>query len=412
MKRQLVSRRMAKRIYLFLIIILLAGMCSGCWDRVEIEQLSYVTAVGIDSADSDGVLVTFQTVIPRMLGKSQGGGGGGGGGGVPVKPYANYSVRARNVSDAVRMFELKNPRSAMFKTTTVIIMGEDEAHKNMLPPLDFFTRKPMMRRSVWVLVAKGRAEDILLKGEPDPGNFPAQTFRSMFQRRQEVSVILPVNFGQFLSKVERAGIDPFITAIKLVPEVSRAADGTQEEKQTFEISSMGVLKLGSLVSFLELSESRGVVWMEGRAAGGTVTVPVNAEKPWASLLVSSERSKITPIITEDGFIFNIEIKVEGYVSSVEKEDIDINKPEDMRLLEQEEEKAIYQEVMAAVNKSRELHSDFLGLGEKIYETNPKLWKEINQTWRDEWLPNVQAEITVSCKLTRTGLTAEPVKPIP
>jgi spore germination protein KC len=76
------------------------------------------------------------------------------------------------------------------------------------------------------------------------------------------------------------------------------------------------------------------------------------------------------------------------------------------------EKSIYQDAMAAVNKSRELHSDFMGFGEKIYETNPKLWRELEQTWRDEWLPNIQTDISVSFHLTRTGLTAEPVKPIP
>ncbi|HBC94627.1 MAG TPA: hypothetical protein DCZ10_17450 [Pelotomaculum sp.] len=48
--------------------------------------------------------------------------------------------------------------------------------------------------------------------------------------------------------------------------------------------------------------------------------------------------------------------------------------------------SIYQEVLSAVKRAQELHSDFLGLGERISETNPDLWKGLDKTWHDEWLP--------------------------
>ena len=421
MKRALKSMSVVKRLCLVLAIILLPNICAGCWDRVELEQLAYVTVVGIDKDDTDGVLVTFQCVIPRMLARGQSGGGGGA---APVKPYTNYSVKARNVSDAVRLFEIKQPHKALFKTSTVIIIGEDLARKGVIPSLDFFTRKPALRRSVWVMVAEGKAADILLKGDPSPEIIPANNIRTAFQRRQDVTLTSSVDFGQLLSKLERPGVDPFMPEIKLAPKLSGGTAGQGEtstqdqqkdvkegEKQVLEIVDFGVLKLGKLVSFLDITESRGLLWLQGKTNSGTITVPARGAS-WASLLVSSKRVKITPVISQDGFLFNIDIRIEGYVSSVQNEAVDPTKPEDLGRLEEEGEKAILQDVMAAVKKSQEVRSDFLGLGEKIYETDPDLWKEIGEAWRDEWLPNVQVDISVNCKLKRTGLAAGPVQPIP
>lgn len=408
-----------KRLCLLMAIILLTNFCAGCWDRVEIEQLSYISVVAVDTDGPDGVLVTFQVVIPRMLTRGPDGSSGDGG---PARPYANYSVQARNVSDAVRMFEILQPHKALFKTTTIVIIGEDLARKDVVPPLDFFTRKLALRRTIWVMVAKGRAADILVKGDPGPENIPANNIRAAFQRRQDVTLTSSVNFGQLLGKLERPGVDPFIPEIRLAPQLGGGAagqgelseqgqqkDGYEGEKQVVEVVDFGVLKLGQLVSFLGITESRGLLLLKGDTQSGTITVPAQGPA-WASLLIASKRAKITPVVTQDGFLFNIEIEIEGYVSSVQNEAIDVNKPEDLRVLEEEGEKAVRQDVLAVVKKSQDVHSDFLGFGEKIYETDPGLWKEIAETWRDEWLPNIQVDISVNCKLKRTGLTAEPVKP--
>ncbi len=374
MKRTLKVMSIVKRLCLFLAIVLLLNICAGCWDRVEIEQLSYISMVGIDTSGPDGVLVTFQCVIPRMLARGQGGGNGGGA--AQVKPYTNYSIKARNVSDAVRLFEIKQPHKALFKVATVIVLGEDLARRDVVPPLDFFTRKPALRRSLWVMVAEGRAEDILLKGDPGPEILPASNVRTAFQRRQDVTLTSSVNFGQLLSKLERPGVDAFIPEIKLGPKLSGGTGGQGEtsaqdqlkdikegEKQVLEIVDFGVLKSNKLVSFLDITESRGLLLLQEKTQSGTITVPAQGAS-WASLLVSSKNVKITPVITQDGFLFNIEIRIEGYISSIQNEEIDLTKPEDVRLLEEEGEKTVRQDVMAVVKSLRKYTAIFWVSGKR------------------------------------------------
>lgn len=80
----------------------------------------------------------------------------------------------------------------------------------------------------------------------------------------------------------------------------------------------------------------------------------------------------------------------------------------MRMLEREKEKAVKRDVEAAVRRSRELHSDFLQLGDRLYREHPEVWEKVKDDWRDTWLPRVVVDVKVTSKLERTGLIDEPL----
>lgn len=91
-----------------------------------------------------------------------------------------------------------------------------------------------------------------------------------------------------------------------------------------------------------------------------------------------------------------------------KRELAVSKPEVLRLLEREKEKAIEQEVMAAVKKAQEMHSDFLGLGDRFYRKYPHVWPQIKDEWNGKWFPHVEVEVEVKCKIRRMGTTVDPV----
>jgi spore germination protein KC len=413
MRRQLKKLRIWKPGCLCLLIIFLAGMGAGCWNRTEIEQLGFVTIVGIDTAGPQDVLVTIQIALPRMLTK------GTGGGGVSGKAFFNASVRARNVSDAVRLFSEEDAKLIRFKQLSVIIVGEDLARRGVLADLDFFTRKAQLRRSIWVVAAKGRAADLMIKGGAIQDPLPSKYIRTILERKEILTgTRYPVNLAQFMSMVTRPGIDALMSSIELTPILSGLSPtekkdaGKEVQSMAFAFRGAGVFKKDKLVFFLGPSETRGVRWLQGKVAeGGTITVPVDSQGTWASLVIQGESTKVTPIVRPDGIRFQVEIKEQGYISSIQRGDLDVSQPKYVRLLEQEREKAIRREAMAAIKKSQKLHSDFIGFGEKIYETNPSLWNQIEKDWDDQWLPDLSVDLKVSCQIKHTGLTAEPAKPI-
>jgi spore germination protein KC len=68
MKTKLTRIRM-RVISLLLVISMMVVSYSGCWSRVEIEKMSFISVVGVDRAGSD-LLVSFQIVNPSALAKT------------------------------------------------------------------------------------------------------------------------------------------------------------------------------------------------------------------------------------------------------------------------------------------------------------------------------------------------------
>ncbi len=93
---------------------------------------------------------------------------------------------------------------------------------------------------------------------------------------------------------------------------------------------------------------------------------------------------------------------------MEKRGLAVGKPEVLRVLEREKEKAVTRDIQAAVRMSRELRSDFLGLGDRLYREHPDVWAQVKDDWRDVWLPRIAVDIEVTSKLRRLGTITDPL----
>ncbi|HBG22248.1 MAG TPA: hypothetical protein DDW83_03205 [Peptococcaceae bacterium] len=93
---------------------------------------------------------------------------------------------------------------------------------------------------------------------------------------------------------------------------------------------------------------------------------------------------------------------------MEKTGLAVGEPEVLNMLEKEKEKAIRREVEAAVKRSREMQSDFLGLGDKLYREYPDVWEQVKDDWREVWLPRVAVDVKVNSDITHTGLLLDPL----
>ena len=40
-------------------------LLTGCWDKVEIEDLAYVIAIGLDKTEGENLVITYQIAIPE-----------------------------------------------------------------------------------------------------------------------------------------------------------------------------------------------------------------------------------------------------------------------------------------------------------------------------------------------------------
>jgi spore germination protein KC len=405
---------MKKIWFCLLLLVLITVSGSGCWSKLEIEQMAFVSIIGVDQDGAGKLLVSYQVVIPRRVI------GGGGGAGPPVDVI---SVKARDLSEAVSRFSEISPRRVRFKQLRVIIFGEGLARQGLGPHLDFFARYWEYRHCLCVLVAKGSAYDLLVEGLPSLEQLPATGISFILERRPtETATRTPVVLGQLLAALSAEGREPLVSTIELSPTREASTTGgfgdqrgavaegrAAEEKREFAFRGAAVFRDDRLIGFLGPTEARGALWLQGKVEGGILSVPKGSPKPWASLRVDRARSKIIPKVENGKISFLVEIEEEGRVLSVLEEDLPVGEVRVLRMLEEEKEKAIRQEALAAWEKAKEMRSDFLGFGECLYRNKPEVWRQVKDDWNDYWLNKISVEVKVNCKLRRTGAVADPVK---
>lgn len=305
---------MKQRVIALILLIFFIISLSGCWDRVEIDDMAFISMVGVDSAGPDELLVSFQFVNPGGLAKGGGGGGGGEGGG-GEQPFFVLSVKARTIPLALAKIAQEIPHVVRFKQLNAIILGEDLGRDGVSHVVDFFVRHWEMRRSIWVTMAHGKAQDILLKGAPVQEKVPGVAVKKQMETHHRLDpTYYPIVLGDFLTDMTEEGRDALVAAVSVKPmQENKSGEGSTGENNQLVFQGAGVFRGDKLVDYLGPSETRGARWVRGKIEGGIYTVPTPSEGEWASLVTESGSSQIKPVITEDNISFQVEIRDEGYV---------------------------------------------------------------------------------------------------
>ncbi|NLT94509.1 MAG: hypothetical protein GXW85_03070 [Clostridia bacterium] len=137
--------------YLFLLVVIIPLLFSGCWDKKEINQIGFAVGLGLDKEGGD-YQITTQMALPALL---EGGGGG------EEPPVWLVSGKGRTIFEAIRDVNTRSARKPFWGHLNVIVFGEEVAKDGLVPVLDLLSRGKELRRSNYVVVAQGKAKDIL-----------------------------------------------------------------------------------------------------------------------------------------------------------------------------------------------------------------------------------------------------------
>lgn len=376
-----------KIIVLIIICILLTLSISGCWSRRELNTFSILMGMGIDKAEEIGrVQLTAQIIKAGELKKN---------GNSDEEAYLTVKSTGDTVFDAARNFTKETNRRIYLPHSQVLVFGEDIATEGVQKYIDFFLRDHETRLRQSVLVAKGKAGEILdVKSELE--KIPAAGISSLLKSQKSTSEATDVNMKDFISRLMSKTTAPIAPLIEMSGE---------EEKKVLRISGMALFKQDKWVGVLEGSEARGLLWVIDKVESGIIVVDCPDEEGKMSLEIIQASSKITPELKGDKVSIKVEIKEEGHVG--DQECPSELKAEDILSIEKMKASVIRAEVISALEKARELNTDIFGFGDAIHQKYPKQWKDIESSW-DEVFPEIEVEIVVDAKVRRSGTLIMPV----
>jgi len=370
---------------------------TGCWNRRELDTLAILSGLGIDTEKIEGrdvIKLTAQIVKPgevRAPSTDEKGGGGS-------SPVLVLESTGDTVFDAVRNFTMKSSRKILFPHNQVIIVGEEAARAGMQPLLDLFVRDHESRSRVWILVARGKAGDIL-RAKVGQEKIPAMGIADLEEASFATSKTSAMRLQEFINCLLSKTTAPVVSAINL----------HKEEKETaVKLEGSAFFKDGKLAGYLDGTETRGLLWVVGKVKSGVIALDCPGSDKKVSLEIIRASSKVKTKLRNGKVFIEVAIKEEGNLADQMCLE-ELTTPEKLALLEKRQGEMIKREMEAALKKARQYKADIFGFGEVVYRSHPTEWKNMEHNW-EEIFPEIEVKITVMAKLRRVGMTTKPLKP--
>lgn len=382
-------RKKLKQIFCILLCSILCCM-TGCWDNKELDGLSIVIGVGVDTNKDPGDLDLSFEIATVENGSKNGGDGGGGSG---DSPYLIREAKNRFILGGMDSLRYESSRELFLHHNQVIIFGSDVAKTGLKNYLDAFMRNMQTRMEVWVLVAKNDARSIFTT-ETKQDKVTSVALSRMIENERQISTHSSINMLQFTSRL----VDRSTAPVTLVVE-RKEKDGLQ----TLSFSGMAVFKDDILVGIMDMYQMQGYILSMGKVNGGSVELITKYGNADLSITNSNCEKKI--ILGEnDSITYQLKIKTDLAVGELQNfRSMSINKVVDV--INQEAKKDLITKIKATFAESQRLQSDIYGIGAYIHKYYPKQWKNLEDSWSSVY-PTIQLDVDVETNVNYAGKISE------
>ncbi|MFJ7755616.1 Ger(x)C family spore germination protein [Peribacillus muralis] len=392
MIRKKVNRR--KSISIILLLLMTIPFMSGCWDRVEINNLAIVTAASIDKKDYDSIELSIQVFIPKSI-NSGGGEGGPGQGGGGATTLVKSDVGS-NLSEALSKLQGKIPRKVFWGHCKVFVFGERLAKEGIQEQLDFLLRHPQPRERANVYVSKGNGKAIL-ESLPPLENYSGEVIKELSDLHFGLRVTLH-NLDEMLTSKSQAVALPFI---KVLPP----AKGEAKLQGIPYIFGTALFKKDKMTGTMTEKETRGLLWLKDEMESYTVTLKPKGIEGLISINPISSHVRIIPHIVNGNWKVSVKIDTEGTVIQNGTK-LNLSVPKSLNIVERTYQKDIEKRIRLTLLHLQGNGDDVIGLAKEFYRKYPKQFSEAENDWKGIF-EEMEVKVDVTSHIRRQGYINKP-----
>ncbi len=388
---------------LALFIIMIALFTAGCWDQIEIIDLALVIATAIDKGEktSEQVVFTVQIANPRALIPGEGGG--------PSQAFWTITGKGKTIREATFQMAHRVPRRIFFGHNRVLVVGQEVARSGITPYLDRYYRSRQTRPSLYIVVAQGRAQEVL---EVKMSTFQSSGLAliNMFDLGNEQAVV-PIMLTQFTYDLTLEKMGTVAPMVRVVNETSISAEDRRrgEIPKTLAVANLAVFNSeGRMVGEMNETETLGVLWIRNWPARRNIQVscPVEGPNEPVSLELRNSTTRTKVEIGKDG-IPRFEVLPQVMLDVAEHFGVSPgpDKIWYMNSLKKRANSRIETEIKAAVSKAQILNADVFEFGEEVRRQHPQEWSRLKNDWHYIF-PNVEVTVKSRSKIGTRGLLVD------
>ncbi|KEK23449.1 Ger(x)C family spore germination protein [Bacillus gaemokensis] len=381
-----INRKNAPLVPLFFTCFLLL---TGCWDRVETNEMAMVLTMAIDKS-KDQLKVSVQILIPQGEKSGQHGAGG------ENKTTIVRTALGKSITDAMSKIQAKTTRLLFWGQCRVYIFGEQLAKEGLHDEIDFLIRHPEPRNRSYLFVSEGEAAHLLTLQSPLEG-YIGQSLRKLADERMNAVITLK-DFQQMITGEAGGAILPYIKT-KNLEQV--------EEKETLgPILETSIFKRDKMIGKIDQKMTKGVLWLRDEIHEAVVGVKPQNGRGIITVELIQAHTDIVPKIENNKWQITANIKTEG--SIVENATaLDVMKPEINKMLQKKLAKVIQQRITQTLEEVQKgMKADVFHFAEAFERKYPEKWDKVKDRW-NKVFPQVEVELDIKIHVRRPGVGTRP-----
>jgi spore germination protein KC len=369
---------------LSLLLIASLPILPGCWDRMELNEIALIRAIGVDRTEDGQIEVTILQAIPVRAGSEAGGGGEG------KKQQMILTARGITIPEAKSKLQQKMGRRIFSGHQEVIVIGKRMAKTGIQEGLDYFSRHPGFRKDAFVFMTEDSLKEIFETVAPGETTATGTLYKMV--------------------KLERT-VD--LTLMRLLQEVSGDAEASsipvvmKVNDTTLSLDGAAVFRGDKMVEHLDRLAEEGLLWIRNEFTSRIVNTRLPGERGYVSMEVKRSETELIPKIEGKKPRILLKVTSEGDVR-YNGTRLSLYHPSNVDRIARAMERTIRDRIRRTVEKvQKKARADVLGFAGAFHREYPKEWTKLKERWNEQVFPHLDVDIQVRVHIRLPGVIDQP-----
>ncbi len=417
-----------RRILAFILVLSGLFTLTACYDALEVDDWAYVYTMGVDKGISNKLRITVQ--FPTM--KSSGGGIGGGGqssSGSENKDFVVISLDCPTFYTGVNMINSSLSRKINYSHSKYFVVSEDIAKADMGNLMSAFVRDRQIRRTMHMIVVRGKASDFIREINPVLGTALSKTQEGMMNMERVNGFFDDNDLGSFIDDIKSHKIQP----VSVLAAINDFSNYKKEGQPTDKVKSSGdyyagelprnngnkteylgtaIFNGGKMVGEFNGDETRALLMIKGEYETSSYVIHDPSDsKLLDTIIVSQQKKPHIKIDFKKGGKPDIRVKIflEGEIQALQST-VNYESIEYKPILENKVEAFLKEQIDKAISKALGLNSDVFGFGEKASMKFLTIQDWEKYKWLDRFKDSsIKTEVQFVIRRTGTLMKTNPPK---
>lgn len=384
-----------KKISVLILLIFCLLLLSGCWDKREIEDNTFVVLLGIDKAEDNDIIVTIAFPLTQTEGGGPDEGMDNGSGN-----YSVMSIKTPNVVEGLTMFGTKISGPLALHSVKTIVISQEIAQEDILRRVFLSWRDEEIRNTTNVLISECTATEFIEARIKESPIDPLRQEELLLEQANNNSYYKPIQFLELLSNLESGSGD----GLAMYGGANTISEDDQLGENKNQISGLAVFHGAKMVGVLNPHETQTYSMLIQSKTKKVLSLPdpLNPESIIVVEILPVGKNKIVSAINNDIPNFNIDVNLKCTVEYIHS-DIDYSSPENYNILKEHIQQICREDMMQLINKvQKEYNADILKLGNKLayHFTTIAEWERYS--WSEKY-EGAEINLNVNVEIARTGI---------